>query len=94
MLCKIWNFFLNIFTDTLNAIAFALTTVGEVLGDVLTSVGDGLGNFVGGVFGGGNLLVWVGVGVFAYFLLTKQDDANQSPSMLRSFNDQGRANVS
>lgn len=93
MLCKIWNFILNIFTDTLNAVAFALKTVGEVLGDVLTSVGDGLGNFVGGVFGGGNLLVWAGVGIFAYFLLTKQDDSDKAPSMLRSYSDQGRTNV-
>lgn len=88
MLCKIWNFILNLFTDTLNAIAVALKTVGEVFCDVLTSVGTGVGNLIGGVFGGSNFIVWAGVGVLAYFLLTKQDDKDKDSSALGSWSRQ------
>lgn len=67
--CKLWNFFLNMFTDALELIAYALTTAGEVLCKVLTEVGSAVGDVVNDVFGGSNFLSWVLIGGLAYFLI-------------------------
>lgn len=73
MWCKLWRFLLNTFTDVVDAVAYALDTLGDVAVDLLTDLGDGLGSAIGSIFGGSNLLIWLGVGVFAYMLLTKED---------------------
>lgn len=76
-ICKLWTFLLNLIQKAVEAIAYALKTVGEVviplLGQLGQVVGDTIGGLIGSVFGGSNFLVWAGVGVFAYFLLTKED---------------------
>lgn len=77
-LCKIWNFFLNLFNDVLDAVAYALTTVGEVLLKLAKGVGEVVGGVIGSVFGGSNLLVWAGVGAIAYFLFFKKDEGGDS----------------
>lgn len=77
-LCKIWNFFLNLFNDVLDSVAYALTTVGEVLLKLAKGVGEVVGDAIGSAFGGSNLLVWAGVGAIAYFLFFKQDEEGNS----------------
>lgn len=75
MWCKLWRFLLNTFTDVVDAVAYALTTLGDVAVELLTDLGDGLGSAIGSIFGGSNLVIWLGVGVFAYMLLTKEDSS-------------------
>lgn len=72
--CKLWNLILNTFSDAVNAVAYALKTVGDVAVEILGAAADAVGGAIGSIFGGSNFLVWAGVGVFAYFLLTKEDD--------------------
>lgn len=71
--CKIWTWILNTVSSAVEAVAHALKTVGDVVVDLLTDLGEGIGSAVGSIFGGSNFLVWAGVGVFAYFFLTKED---------------------
>lgn len=71
--CKLWNWILNTVSSAVELIAHALKTVGDVAVDLLTDLGEGLGSAVGSIFGGSNFIVWAGVGVFAYFFLTKED---------------------
>lgn len=78
MLCKIWNFLLMMFKDTLDAVAYALKTVGEVLVDVAKGVGEAVGSVVSSVFGGSNLLTWAVLGVGAYFLFFKREDGKSN----------------
>lgn len=72
--CKLWNLILNTLSDAVNAVAFALKTVGEVAVEVLGAAADAVGGAISSIFGGSNLLVWAGVGIFAYMLLTKKDE--------------------
>lgn len=74
-ICKLWTFLLNLIQKAVEAIAYALKTIGEVVIPLLGQLADAVGGAIGSIFGGGNLLVWLGVGVFAYFLLTKEDDS-------------------
>lgn len=87
-ICKLWTFLLNLIQKAVEAVAYALQTVGEVviplLGQLGEVVNDTLGGLVGGVFGGSNLLVWAGVGILAYFLLTKEDE-NGSGSVVGNY---------
>lgn len=83
--CKLWNVFLNAFTDAVKAVAYALDTVGTVAVELLSSAADAVGGAIGSIFGGGNFLIWAGVGLFAYLLLTNQDEEDKSPSLLSSY---------
>lgn len=78
MLCKIWNFILTLFTDVLDAVAYALKTVGEVLVAVAKGVGEAVGSVVGSVFGGGNGILWIGIAAAAYFLFFRQNENGDS----------------
>lgn len=73
--CKLWNLILNTFSDAVSAVAYALKTVGDVVVEILGAAAEAVGSAVGSIFGGSNLLVWIGVGVFAYMLLTKKDES-------------------
>lgn len=68
--CKLWNFFLNIFTQAVHAIAYAIKTIGEVAiglaGDLLHAVGSALG--IGG------LLPILLIGGGLWFLLGRKKD--------------------
>lgn len=88
--CKIWSWILNTVGSAVEAIAYALKTVGDVAVDLLTDLGEGVGSAIGSIFGGSNFLVWAGVGVFAYFLLTKED--SNGGLVLDKFTDRGVRN--
>lgn len=87
-ICKLWTFLLNLIQKAVEAVSYALKTVGEVviplLGQLGEVVSDTLGGLVGNIFGGSNLLVWAGAGIFAYFLLTKEDK-NGSGSVIGNY---------
>lgn len=74
ILCKIWNFVLQMFQDSVEAVAVGLQTLGEVLVPVLGALGQVVGDTIGSIFGGSNLLVWAGVGIFAYFIITRDKE--------------------
>lgn len=80
--CKIWTWLLNTIHDAVDAIAYALDTIGTVAIDLLSDLATAVGGAVSDIFGGGNLLIWLGVGVFAYMLLTKQSDKDKNASIL------------
>jgi hypothetical protein len=80
--CKLWSWFLNTLNDVGDAVAHTLQKAGTVAADLLTTVASGVGNAVGSIFGGGNFLVWAGIGLLAYFVLTKQDDEDKAPSII------------
>lgn len=88
--CNLYNFILNIFNNVVEAVAFALSTIGravvDVLGDVVEAVGEVIDNVIGGGFP--SIIAFVGLGVLAYFLLTKEKDdrpePNQNQSVARS----------
>lgn len=84
ILCKIWNLVLMMFQDSVDAIAVGLKTLGEVLVPILGALGQVIGDTIGSVFGGSNLLVWAGVGIFAYFVLTKEQDDKPSERTVNS----------
>lgn len=86
--CKIWNWFLNLFGDVVQAVADAITVLGDaimpvmeklgaVAGDVISSVGSGIGNFFGSVLSSPMVLI----GIVAYFVLKsdKTKDDNSHP---------------
>lgn len=70
LICKLFNFILNIFEGVVTVVASALKTVGSAVIDVLSDVWDntlGSGSFSG-------LLIGVGLLGLAYFMLTKEKD--------------------
>lgn len=73
--CKLWTWFLNTVDDLGDTVAHTLQKAGTVAADLLTTVAEGVGNAVGSIFGGSNLVVWIGVGIFAYFML--KDDKQE-----------------
>lgn len=87
--CKLWNIFLNAFTDAVSAIAYALDTVGTVAVDLLSDAANAVGGAIGSIFGGSNFLIWAGVGLFAYLLLTNQDEEGKGSSILGSYSEGG-----
>lgn len=70
--CKLWNFFLNMFVSTVHAVAYALDTVGGVLLDLASNAIKGATSALG------SPLVLVGLGLAAWFLLSKKDDSGGS----------------
>lgn len=82
-ICKLWTFLLNLLSNAVEAVAFALKTVGEVvipiLGELGQVISDTVGGTFGGLFSGGSLLLWAGVGLFLYVQLSKDgENANVS----------------
>lgn len=77
VLCKIWNFILNRFSDVLEASAYGLKTIGEVAVPILGALGEVVGDTVGSIFGGSNLLIWLVGGYFLLSYLGKEREDNQ-----------------
>lgn len=77
-LCKIWQFFLNVFTDIVNAIAQALAVIGTAVVDVLSQVAEAVGKTLGI---NGSTVMWIALGLGAYFLFGSSDD--ESPAKIQ-----------
>lgn len=73
ILCKIFNFILNIFEQVLSVVVAALTMLGEAVVDVLTDVADAVGGALG--LSGGSVL-WLALGGIALYFLMKKEDEN------------------
>lgn len=67
-LCKIWNFIANILGKIVDFILNVVKKIADFVVDVIESVGDAL-------FGDGNFLLLLGVGILAYFVLTSDKDS-------------------
>lgn len=88
LICKLFNFILNLFTSAVEGIAFALRTVGEIALELLVDAAEAVGNALGI---DGTTVLWLGVGVLAFFLLRNKDKDNKvNPQLLAS---RGVANV-
>lgn len=76
-LCKIWNFLSNVLGKIvdfiLNVVKKIVDFVVDVIESVIESVGDAL-------FGGGNFLLYLGLGVLAYFVLTSDKNDSEENS--------------
>lgn len=70
-LCKIWQFFLNVFTDIVNAVAQALAVIGTAVVDVLSQAAEAVGKALGI---NGSTVMWIALGLGAYFLLGGSED--------------------
>lgn len=71
LLCKIWQFLLNVFTDIVNAVAQALATIGTAVVDVLSQVAEAVGDALGI---NGSTVLWIGLALGAYFLFGRDGD--------------------
>lgn len=76
LICKLFNFILNIFVATVEGIAFALRTVGEIALELLVDAADAVGNALGI---NGTTVLWLGAGVLAFFLLRNNDKGDNQP---------------
>lgn len=72
--CKIWNFFLNMFTSVIEGVGMLLKTVGTVLVDVLGGVTGAVGKVLG-IPGG--MVSWLLIGGGCYLLLKSQSDEKE-----------------
>lgn len=69
--CKLWNFFLNMFTSAVKAVAYALETVGGVLVDLASAAIKGVSSLLS------SPLLLIGAGVAAFLLFSgKKNDGN------------------
>lgn len=73
VLCKIWRFFSNILSAIVSFTAESLKTIGSAAVDVLSDLFKEAGKALGGVFSS-SPLVWLALGVGAFFLLGKDKD--------------------
>lgn len=67
-LCKIWNLLANIISKILDIVFGAVKQFLDLAVEALDKLADALG------FSGSGLLWILGLGVLAYFVLTKDDD--------------------
>lgn len=74
-LCKVWQFFLNVFTNIVNAVAQALTVIGTAVVDVLSQVAEAVGDALGI---NGSTVMWIALGLGVYFLFGRSDDERPS----------------
>lgn len=70
--CKLWNFFLQMFTNVVNAIAYAIKTVGTVAIELASDLIKTASSAIGGLLGSPVSLLLLGVG--AYFLFARKED--------------------
>lgn len=72
--CKLWNFLLNIFTTVVEAVGYALKTVGTVLVETAGAIAEAVGDVLGIP---GNLFLWIAGGIGLYFLVKSSDDKQE-----------------
>lgn len=75
-LCKIWNLLANVLGKIVDFILGVVKKIIDFVVDAIEAIADA-------VFGSGNLLLFLGLGLLAYFVITsnKEDDSDSSPSL-------------
>lgn len=77
-LCKIWNFILNRFSDVVEALAYGLKTIGEVVVPILGAIGKVIADTAGSLFSGPVLvLLLVGGYFFTSYLSNSREDKDK-----------------
>lgn len=76
ILCKIFQFVLNIFEQILNVVVTALVMLGTAIVDVLSDLASAVGDALG--ISGGSLL-WIALGGLAFWFFAKDDEDNAKP---------------
>lgn len=82
ILCKIFQFVLNIFEQALNVVVSALVMLGTAIVDVLGNLAGAVGDALG--ISGGSVL-WLALGGLALWFFMK-DDEKETPRQLLSTN--------
>lgn len=72
-LCKIWNFLSNVLGKIVDFILSVVKKIVDFVVDVIEGVVDSL-------FGGGNFLLYLGLGLLAYFVITSDKDDSEGDS--------------
>lgn len=70
--CKLWNFFLQMFTNAVEAIAYAVKTVGTIAIGLASDLIKAASHAIGGLFSSPFTLLLIGGA--AYLLLFKKRD--------------------
>lgn len=78
--CKLWNFVLDMFVGAVDAIAYALKTVGTVLLGTAEALLSAAGSAISSVFSS-SPIVWIAVAAGAYLLLGKKKDDKKPVGM-------------
>lgn len=87
-LCKLFRFVLNVFTQVVDVVASAVKVIGGAAVDVLTDLLSSVGNMLGI---DGSTLMWIALGVGAYFLFSGSDDDSPSTKqVIQDGIDEGR----
>lgn len=83
ILCKIFNWILNIFGQVVDFVASAVSTIGVALVDVLSTLANAVGD---ALFGGGtgSLVLLLGLGAAMWFVFGGDDDDDSSVRQARS----------
>lgn len=82
ILCKIFQFVLNIFEQVLNVVVTALAMLGTAVVDVLSNLAGAVGDALG--LSGGSVL-WLALGGLALWFFLK-DDEKEAPRQTLSVN--------
>lgn len=78
--CKLWNFFLRVFNQVVEAAATMLKTIGRAVVDVLADALDAVGDAVDSIFDGsttGKFLLLAGGAALLYFLFGSSKDEDR-----------------
>lgn len=77
IMCKIFRFILNVFSQIVTVVAEAISILGEAVVDVLSELIQNVGDAAGKLFSGSSLLGLLVVGTVGYFLLSGDDEDEQ-----------------
>lgn len=87
ILCKIFRFILNVFTQIVTVVAEAVKILGDAVVDVLSELIQSVGDAADKLFSGSGILGLLVVGSLGYFLLTSDDDDERKGSEQGERND-------
>lgn len=83
--CKLWNFILLLVNQQVELISSVIKAAGNLIVDLVGmaagAIGDGL-NTIGKKLGLGNILLYGGLGLLLYAVISKKDEPNRPPSGL------------
>lgn len=74
VLCKIFRFILNVFTQVVTVVAEAIKVLGNAAVDVLSDLFQAAGDALSGLLGGNGILSLLLVGGLVWFFVGRDDD--------------------